>query len=162
MRAAINRILSVVIILFFTSGNCQENELLKHKEQEIVSNWNNFSEMGFIDQNNNLIYVSQIGSLNHSDIVIISDKSNIVLKQDGNNNQMELHKSAPEINQTISQSGDHNFVSDFSLFSGKKINMSINQEGNNLTIFNNGTNSISKDLKITQTGNSGTVYIFNH
>jgi hypothetical protein len=40
--------------------------------------------------------------------------------------------------------------------------MALSQEGNNLKIYNNGTNSISKDLKISQTGNSASIYIFNH
>jgi hypothetical protein len=73
-----------------------------------------------------------------------------------------MYKNTGDLNQSVSQSGANNFISDFSLYSASAIDMSISQEGNNLTLFNNGTNSISKDLKITQTGNSGTIYIFNH
>jgi hypothetical protein len=66
------------------------------------------------------------------------------------------------LNQSVVQTGNNNSISDFSFHAGNPINMSIQQEGNNLSIFNNGSNSISKDLKITQTGNSGTIFIFNH
>lgn len=113
-------------------------------------------------QNNNLIQVKQIGFNNYSTVTIKSENYEIGVNQNGFNNYLDLYKSTADLNESVSQSGSNNFVSDFSLYSGSSINMSINQEGNNLTLFNNGTNSISKDLKITQTGNSGTIYIFNH
>ena len=113
-------------------------------------------------QNNNLIQVKQVGFNNYSTVNVKSENYEIAVNQKGFNNYLDMYKNTGDLNETVSQSGSNNFISDFSLYSGSSINMSINQEGNNLTLFNNGTNSISKDLKITQTGNSGTIYIFNH
>jgi hypothetical protein len=113
-------------------------------------------------QNNNIVKIMQIGAYNAIDVSIISNKSNVVLNQIGNDNYINMYKKAPEVNQSVVQSGNNNMISDFSLYSSGAINMSINQRGDNLTIFNNGSNSISEGMKITQTGNSGTIYIFNH
>jgi hypothetical protein len=86
----------------------------------------------------------------------------MTIDQDGTSNYLEVYKNAKQINQSFVQTGNNNFISDFSLYSGNPIGIEISQDGNNLTIFNNGSNSISKDLKISQTGNSGIMYIFNH
>ena len=87
--------------------------------------------------------------------------SDLTLNQYGVNNDISIHKSNPEIKQMIKQMGNSNFVNDFSINSNYKVDMQINQHGNNLTLFNNGTNSISKEMKVTQTGNSGTILIYN-
>ncbi|KFF13864.1 hypothetical protein [Flavobacterium hydatis] len=113
-------------------------------------------------QNNNIVKIMQIGAYNAADVSVISNNSNVALNQIGNNNYINMYKKAPEVNQSVVQSGNNNMISDFSLYSSGAINMSINQRGDNLTIFNNGSNSISEGMKITQTGNSGTIYIFNH
>lgn len=112
--------------------------------------------------NNNLIQVKQVGFNNFSSVTIKSENYEIAVSQNGFNNYLDMYKNTGDLNQSVSQSGSNNFISDFSLYSASSIDMSINQEGSNLTLFNNGTNSISRDLKITQTGNSGTIYIFNH
>jgi hypothetical protein len=113
-------------------------------------------------QNNNIVKIMQIGAYNAADVSVISNNSNVALNQIGNDNYINMYKKAPEVNQSVVQSGNNNMISDFSLYSSGAINMSINQRGDNLTIFNNGSNSISEGMKITQTGNSGTIYIFNH
>ncbi|AYN03118.1 hypothetical protein [Flavobacterium sp. 140616W15] len=113
-------------------------------------------------QNNNIVNIMQIGNYNTSDVSIISNNANVVLSQIGNENYINMYKKAPEINQSVVQTGNNNMVSDFSLYSSGAINMSIIQNGSNLNVFNNGSNSISEGMRITQTGNSGTIYIFNH
>ena len=112
--------------------------------------------------NNNLIHISQIGFNNYSDISVHNENSTILIGQYGLNNYVSVDKNAYDLTQSVTQYGNNNYVSDFSLYTSGSINMAIHQEGNNLTLFNNGSNSISKDLKITQTGNSGAIYIFNH
>jgi hypothetical protein len=136
-------------------------------DKSMISNFNlggtgQSQAVGNYLQNNNLIQVKQVGFNNYSTVIIKSENYEIAVNQKGYNNYLDMYKNTGDLNQSVSQSGSNNFISDFSLYSGGSINMSINQEGNNLTLFNNGTNSISKDLKITQTGNSGTIYIFNH
>lgn len=112
--------------------------------------------------NNNLIHISQIGFNNYSDISVHNENSKILIGQYGLNNYVSVDKNAYDLTQSVTQYGNNNYVNDFSLYTSGSINMTINQEGNNLTLFNNGSNSISKDLKITQSGNSGAIYIFNH
>ena len=123
---------------------------------DIIQSSNQFLET------NNFVQLTQIGFYNNSNIDIHSENYKMEVNQNGYNNNLNVYQNAPVLNQTIAQSGNNNYVSDFSIYSGNPLNMSFNQEGNNLSIFNNGSNSISKDLKITQTGDSGTIYIFNH
>lgn len=111
---------------------------------------------------NNSIHIKQVGFYNYSTIVVKSENYDLTVNQNGFNNYLDLYKNSVDLNQSVSQAGSNNFISDFSLSAGSYIDMSIYQEGNNLTLFNNGTNSISRDLKITQTGTSGTIYIFNN
>lgn len=110
---------------------------------------------------NNSVRINQIGDYHNSQVYLKSSQSNLIVNQLGTGNDLLFSKSAPEINQMIQQTGNSNFISDFSLYSNYKVDMQINQQGNNLTLFSNGTNSISKEMKITQSGNSGTIYIFN-
>jgi hypothetical protein len=112
-------------------------------------------------QNNNLIQIKQIGYYNYSDINVRGINVSMDVSQNGNNNYVNVYKNAFELNQNISQNGNNNFISDFSMYSRDPINTTFNQEGNNLTIISTGSNSISKNLEINQTGNSGTVYIYN-
>ena len=70
-------------------------------------------------------------------------------------------KIANQINQTIIQSGDNNTISDLTYYSNYKVDMDITQTGTNLNVQNIGTNSISKDMKISQTGNGTSIIIIN-
>jgi hypothetical protein len=119
------------------------------------------SENQFIETNN-LVQVVQAGFDNYSNLDFRSENYKMEVDQKGNNNYLNVYNNANVLNQSVMQSGNNNFISDFSIYSANPIDMSIQQNGNNLSIFNNGSNSISNDLKITQTGNSGTIYIFNH
>ena len=146
------------------TGNPLENiELIQSGIllNENTSLYNIQSSNQFI-QNENSIHISQIGDYNFSKVEMNVENSTLNVNQNGYNNYLVTYKSAIELNQSIIQSGNTNFISDFFFFFGTIINMDIHQEGNNLTLFNTGSNSISKDLKITQTGNSGVIYIFSH
>lgn len=109
----------------------------------------------------NIVTVAQIGNYNQANLTIISNNAYVTAQQTGNNNYMDVYKKADEINQSYTQTGNNNYISDFSLYSRGVASMSINQDGNNLSVISTGSNSISKDLIINQTGNSGTIYIFN-
>ncbi len=173
MKSKISFILFVIAFLNGLSINAQvlqtnaSSDLYDLVDKTMISKLN-FGEVGQVQsvnnylQNNNLIQVKQVGFNNYSTVSVKSENYEISVNQNGFNNYLDMYKNTSDINQSVSQSGSNNFVSDFSLYSGSSINMSINQDGNNLSLFNNGTNSISKDLKITQTGNSGSIYIFNH
>jgi hypothetical protein len=107
------------------------------------------------------IQINQIGDYNKSQVNLKAAHSDLTINQYGVNNNINFYKSNQELKQIIQQAGNSNFVSDFSINSYYKVDMQINQQGNNLTLFNNGTNSISKEMKIIQTGNSGTILIYN-
>jgi hypothetical protein len=111
--------------------------------------------------NNNLINVQQIGNFNYSNIYVQSREANLQVNQFGNNNYADVYRNADELNETINQNGNNNFISDYSVYSDEAVNTTFNQNGDNLTIISNGSNSISKNLQINQTGNSGTIYIYN-
>lgn len=112
-------------------------------------------------QNNNLIQIQQIGNYNYSSIYVRSKEADVQVNQFGDNNYSNVYRNAYELNENINQTGSNNFISDFSVYSDEPVNTSFNQNGNNLTIYSTGSNSISKNLQINQSGNSGTVYIYN-
>lgn len=162
------------ILLFLTSYLVKSQAFNSHDDsfllvsKDLIHNGNNEIEQAQqssniqLLSNNNLIHISQIGFNNYSAISVHNESSTFVIGQYGSNNYVSVDKNAYELTQSVTQNGNNNYVSDFSLYTSGSINMAINQEGNNLTLFNTGSNSISKDLKITQTGNSGAIYIFNH
>lgn len=172
MKTKFNIFLFILVLLtsFFAKSqefNSSANSLLL-VSKDLIYIGNN--QIGQVEQssnipfhvNNNLIHISQIGLNNYSDVNVNNESSKIIIGQYGSNNYVSVDKSAYDLTQSVTQYGNNNYVSDFSLYTSGSINMAINQDGNNLTLFNNGSNSISRDLKITQTGNSGAIYIFNH
>lgn len=172
MKLKTSIFLFALLVLFKLNASAQDNQtdssvgIFHLMDKEVISNQNNGidivqSASQFVEKNN-LIHVVQIGLNNLSDVDIRSGNYKMEIDQNGNNNYLNVYKNASTLNQSVIQTGNNNFVSDFSIYSGNPVDMTIQQEGNNLSIFNNGSNSISKDLKITQTGNSGTIYIFNH
>jgi hypothetical protein len=109
----------------------------------------------------NIVTVTQIGNYNQANLTIISNNAYVTAQQTGNNNYMDIYKKAEEINESYTQTGNNNYISDYSMYTRGVASMSINQDGNNLSVISSGSNSISKDLIINQTGNSGTIYVFN-
>lgn len=172
MKSKINSVLCSIGCLIAIDSIAQEEKSISVPDSfglmnaGIISNQNNeilqMQSLTNFLQNNNLIHVTQIGAYNYSDITLQSQNTTVMVNQNGYNNFLDLYKNTDEINQFVLQSGTNNFISDFSINAVNETNMSIIQDGNNLSLYNNGSNSISKDLKITQTGNSGTIYIFNH
>lgn len=172
MESIKNNCLLVIGLLCFSFGNAQSTEFnsdltpLKKVDKETIY----FQDSGLdkaqlnnkFSLNQNIVQISQMGNSHSIDLNIASSNSKMSIDQNGFNNHLEVYKNAKQLNQTIVQNGKNNFISDVSSYYEKAINMAINQEGNNLVLFNNGTNSISKDLIISQKGNSGSVYIFNH
>ncbi len=162
--------------LFHQNLQAQQDNILfseTYISQEYVLDNNvnqglNIAKKGFIPAEKNShdvlidnIQINQIGDYNKSQVYLKTAHSDLTLNQYGVNNDISIYKSNPEIKQMIKQMGKSNFVNDFSINSNYKVDMQINQQGNNLTLFNNGTNSISKEMKVTQTGNSGTILIYN-
>jgi len=110
---------------------------------------------------NNAVQIQQIGDYNAALLQLSAVQSHIGLNQIGNQNEIHYYNASPYLTQTIQQRGNSNVINYFSSDSHFEEHKSFNQQGNNLTLFSNGTNSISKEMTVNQYGNSGTVYIFN-
>lgn len=163
---SINRsLLLVVCILCFCNVNSQMDPVYSSRQDLIllnnnvgVTNGNTYQQV----QNANIIQINQVGLGNYANLTVKSSNANLLVNQDGAKNYVDLYKNTNELLQTVNQTGTNNFISDFSLNFENQIIMDVNQNGDNLSLYNNGVNSISKNMKIIQTGNSGRVYIFNH
>lgn len=157
----------LLLVVFTATEYCYAQDMILAEKMFVTTaqqnnNTNpNATVYQYINNNLNAVTIAQIGNYNDAKIAIAANNSNVIAVQSGDNNYMNIDKNARDINQYISQSGSNNFISDFSLYSNDSINMTIHQQGNNLSVYNYGSNSISKDMTITQTGNSGTVYVFN-
>jgi hypothetical protein len=110
---------------------------------------------------NNVVQIQQIGDYNAVLLHLSAVQSQIGLNQIGNQNEIYYYNASPYLTQTIQQRGNSNVINHFSSTSHFEEHKSFTQQGNNLTLFSNGTNSISKEMTVNQYGNSGTVYIFN-
>jgi hypothetical protein len=116
------------------------------------------------DLNQNLqsgIQIQQIGDLNKVNAALKSNDLKVSVKQNGDRNDVQLDKSANSITQSVIQQGDNNRLFDYTFKTNYDINMQIVQKGDNQNIQNIGTNSLSKNMKITQTGNGASIILIN-
>ena len=156
--------LSAIILFLITGILFSQSSIDGNRSDYVLTSNNNRIQNQARNQyiiSNNIVKVAQIGNYNQANLTIISKNAYVTAQQTGNNNYMNVYKNADQINQSYIQSGNNNYINDFSLYSRGANTMAINQEGNNLSVFNSGSNSISKDLIINQSGNSGTIYVFN-
>ena len=107
------------------------------------------------------IQIQQIGDLNKVNATIKSNETKLAVDQKGDYNQLFLDKSAKTLTQSIIQQGDNNKISDFTLHTNYNVNMEMIQKGDNQNIQSIGTNSLSKNMKITQTGNGASIILIN-
>ncbi|MCL9807609.1 hypothetical protein NAT51_18955 [Flavobacterium amniphilum] len=126
----------------------RQNEMISQMDQNYVLN-------------QNLVNVKQIGKFNVSDVVVKSLNYNVDVSQYGNNNTVDVYRNDLQTRQAIYQQGNNNTISDFSLYSNQRTNMNFTQMGNNLRVTNFGTNSISENMTIFQTGNVKEIIIIN-
>ena len=110
---------------------------------------------------NNIVFITQLGRNNISKINIKAQQSNVKVNQKGNENKVSIDVYARVIEESVIQIGTGNLFYDYNHFNNKLHKMDVYQEGNNQRIFVNGTNSISKNLKIIQKGNYKTIFINN-
>lgn len=158
----------IVIFLLFTEivfsqtidGSINDYVIALNETNNRNQNQNKSTNQYIISHN--IVKITQIGYYNQANLAVISNNANVTAQQTGNNNYMNVYKKADEINQSYIQSGNNNYISDVSFYSRGGVDaMKVNQEGNNLTVFSTGSNSISRDMIINQSGNSGKIYVFN-
>ena len=107
------------------------------------------------------VLIQQIGNFNAVRADLDANKVNVSVLQKGELNELLLVKDAKTISQNISQQGKNNSISDYSYRTNYDVRTEMIQNGNDQKIQSYGTNSISKDMKITQNGNGSIVIILN-
>lgn len=107
------------------------------------------------------IQIQQIGDFNTVNAILKSNETKVAVAQNGENNQLLLNKTARTITQNIVQQGNNNKISDFTLQTNYNVNMEMIQKGDNQNIQSIGTNSLSRNMKISQTGNGASVILIN-
>lgn len=165
---------SLIFLLFFSitlsfSQEDENDEILskvfsnKENSMNVLSSYSNFNETEVIKvESQNSIFIQQIGNKNTANTNIKSSDANLNLIQNGDNNFVFLDKSAPRIQELILQDGSNNSIIDFNLRINNYINTTFTQTGNNLNIISIGSNNLSKEMTVKQTGNSGSVIILNN
>lgn len=165
MKTPFNFLLYVFIIFGFSKASAQDSNQnpfdLINNQKLLDTNFDNLKSKNSAILSANSIQISQVGLNNYTDVYLKSSNAKLLISQEGVNNYVEVYKNVKQLQQSIFQNGDNNFISDTSAYSGNSVDMMLSQEGSNLMLFNTGSNSISKDLKISQKGNSGTIYVFN-
>lgn len=165
---------SVFLILFSNAFYAQEKEDDSYFKNYSSSLFNSkekafsvVSEMSKKDQavlNQNIplgVQIQQIGTLNTVNAYLKSNETKVAIDQNGDGNTLFLDKKANTITQNIVQQGSNNRISDFTLKTNYNVNTEMIQKGDNQNIQSVGTNSLSKNMKITQTGNGASVILIN-
>ena len=111
--------------------------------------------------NNNGVYIQQIGDFNSVSTNVLANSAEIKLYQQGDGNSIAVSKEAVSVQQRIIQKGDNNTIFDYGGYSNHAVSLDFIQKGNNQSIHSFGSNSLSKDMKITQSGNGSTVIVVN-
>ena len=107
------------------------------------------------------VLIQQIGHYDYVNANLKAKNISMSIIQKGNDNKANIDKSANIINQKILQEGNRNEILDYTYLTNYNVNMDIEQRGNNQSIKNFGTNSLSKSMKIIQSGNGASVIILN-
>ncbi|VXB66224.1 conserved exported hypothetical protein [Flavobacterium sp. 9R] len=158
-------IVCVGLFFLFQLNNYAQSQLgladnyTKAETQKILSNQSEKVKTSV--ENNNAVYIQQVGNFNSANSNIIANRSEIRFNQQGNSNSIAVSKEAISVQQKITQNGDNNTVFDYGGYTNHSVFMDFIQKGNNQSIHTFGTNSLSKDMKITQSGNGSTVIVVN-
>ncbi|MFV8352164.1 hypothetical protein [Flavobacterium sp. XS2P14] len=109
----------------------------------------------------NIVQIRQIGNYNNVQANLAANNIELDITQKGDKNQIYLNKQAKEINHIIWQEGNNNRINDFASFSNYASNNVVIQKGNNQSFTSFGTNSLSRDMQIRQTGSGSAIIIIN-
>ncbi len=110
----------------------------------------------------NGIYIEQIGDYNSVKTNLKSENTAVFISQKGNENEIIFEKQARSIQARIVQEGQNNSIRDYASRTPYEVNMDFVQRDNNQSIQSYGTNSISKEMKVSQSGNGASVLIINN
>lgn len=122
---------------------------------------NNFDVSLNQQQSFNNINIQQVGTNNIFNSQLQAKTTNLSVMQKGDNNQVQIEKQANTLYQTVLQQGDNNKIIDFAAGKNFNVVMELIQRGDNQSIENFGVNSISRDMKVVQSGNGAAIIIIN-
>jgi len=109
--------------------------------------------------NGNSLSIVQASSFNTAEVKVAARASDIKINQNGNENRVGLFYKVDAVVTDIKQNGDENTVLDYVINPSSEVSLNIEQNGDNLTFDRFGANSITKNIKFTQTTASPTIII---
>ncbi|TDE48466.1 hypothetical protein E0H99_16740 [Flavobacterium sp. GT3P67] len=111
----------------------------------------------------NGILIQQVGDYNVAYVNATSKTMDMQINQEGDYNFYEFAKmSGGKVKVKVEQKGESNNTMNNALYGQYAINMETMQNGNDLTIQTIGANSISSNMKITQTGSGASVIVISN
>jgi len=169
MKIFILNILLLISPMFYAQEKEDNSDFKSYSSSVFNSKETALSVVSTIDKKsldalNNLpsgVMIQQIGDFNIVNANLKASETKVSVRQNGNWNELLLDKTAKTITQNIVQQGDNNKITDFTLYTKYDVNTEMIQNGNNQNINSIGTNSISKNMKITQTGNGASIILIN-
>jgi len=111
--------------------------------------------------NFSLVIIDQVGQNNYVNTNLKAPYINLKVTQTDDNNEFILDKQGNSITQEVYQNGRNNSIRDFSLRMNEEVNTEYIQQGDNQKIEIIGSNSLSKSMKVIQSGNGASVIIVN-
>jgi len=108
-----------------------------------------------------LVLIDQIGQNNSVNTNLKAKYIDVAVTQRGDNNQFIVDKQANVIIQNVYQNGQNNTIRDFSLKMNEEVNVQYIQQGDNQNIQVMGSNSLSRSMRVIQSGNGASVIILN-
>ncbi|WP_281631875.1 hypothetical protein [Flavobacterium luteolum] len=168
----------ILLILILSSGFCTAQNQSDYKNDDfknysssifnseekalsVVTGMNTKAQDNLKSKIQTGIQIQQIGDLNKVHANLKSNETKVAVTQNGDYNTLLLDKNAKTITQNVVQQGNNNRITDYTLYTKYNVNMEMIQNGDNQNIQNIGTNSLSKNMKITQTGNGASIILIN-
>jgi len=159
MKSLITIFISFSILCSYGQNYNDTKVSLDQQKMLFIDNFNENAQLK--KHSKNVVFISQQGDGNLSNIKVKAQKSNISVIQNGDDNKVRLNIQANVVNEVITQIGSGNLFQDYNRSSNNSYNASVYQEGNKQKIYMYGSNSISKNLKIIQKGDYKTIFINN-
>ncbi|WP_055446647.1 hypothetical protein [Lacinutrix mariniflava] len=107
----------------------------------------------------NSVFITQVGQYNGVAADIESNASEITISQNGKFNNLNLEYNVDKVVANLSQNGNSNIIKDYVIDANAEVSLDLKQNGNNLKFDKFGTNSITKNIKFTQTESSPSIII---
>jgi len=169
MKIFLLNILLFISPMFYAQEKLDDSEFKQYSSSvfnskeaalSVVSSMSKKSPEMFNNQSSTVL-IQQIGDFNRFNANLQANETNVSVGQNGNGNELFIDKAAKSITQNVIQQGDNNKITDFTLNTSYDVNTEMFQNGDNQSIQNIGTNSISKNMKITQKGNGASIIVIN-